>query len=78
MPVSEAPKNVISLATRAARLIGNGLYGVDLKVIGGRPKIIEINDNPNIDSGVEDRILGPVLYERIMRHFLTRLEERSR
>jgi glutathione synthase/RimK-type ligase-like ATP-grasp enzyme len=78
MPVSEAPKGVIALATRAARLIGNGLYGVDLKVIGGRPKIIEINDNPNIDAGVEDRILGPVLYERIMRHFLTRLEERSR
>ena len=77
MAVSEAPKNVVTLAARAAKFIGNGLYGVDLKVIGGRPKIIEINDNPNIDSGVEDRILGPELYERIMRHFLRRLEERS-
>ncbi len=78
MPVSEAPRGVVALASRASRLVGTGLYGVDLKVIGGRPKVIEINDNPNIDSGVEDRVLGPVLYERIMRHFLTRLEERSR
>ncbi len=77
MPVHEAPKEVVKLAVKAARLIGDGLYGVDMKELGGkrgRPVVIEINDNPTIESGVEDRVLGDALYERIMLHFLRKLE----
>ncbi|HSM09150.1 MAG TPA: hypothetical protein VLA33_09060 [Gemmatimonadota bacterium] len=40
--------------------------------------MIEINDNPNIDSDVEDLVLGDELYLRVMRHFFTRLEDRRR
>lgn len=78
MPVHEAPPKVVSAAVKAANLIGNGLYGVDLKVLGGKPKIIEVNDNPSIDAGVEDKVLGNLLYEQVMHHFLTQLEERGR
>ncbi len=78
MPVHEAPAKVVNAGVKAAKLIGNGLYGVDIKVLGGKPKIIEINDNPSIDSGVEDKTLGSLLYEQIMLHFVSQLEERRR
>jgi len=74
LPVEAAPASVLETASRAARLIGDGLYGVDLKVVDGRALVMEINDNPSIDAGYEDEALGDVLYERIMSTFLSRLE----
>lgn len=76
VPLSETPKDVVKLATRTAELIGDGLYGVDIKVVRGKPVVMEINDNPNLDSGVEDQVIGDRLYERIMNHFLVRMEAR--
>ncbi len=76
LAIDEAPANIVRLGVRAARLIGRGLYGVDIKSFGRRPIVIEINDNPNIDAGFEDRILGSELYLRIMRSILQRLEAR--
>jgi glutathione synthase/RimK-type ligase-like ATP-grasp enzyme len=58
---------------RAARLVGDGLYGVDLKQLGRQVKVIEINDNPNVDAGYEDRVAGDDLYDRFMRVFLNRI-----
>ncbi|GIX47256.1 MAG: ribosomal protein S6 modification protein [Candidatus Tectimicrobiota bacterium] len=77
LPVSQAPRQVVRTALRAAALIGDGLYGVDLKQVGRRCYVIEVNDNPNIDAGVEDAVLGEALYRRIMQVFLDRLERRS-
>jgi glutathione synthase/RimK-type ligase-like ATP-grasp enzyme len=74
--VEDTPPDVVRLAARAARLIGGGLYGVDLKVVRGKPVVIEINDNPNIDSGVEDGALGDELYRRVMQHFFRKLDSR--
>ncbi len=76
LPIREAPSEVVRLATRASNAIGNGLYGVDLKVAGERAVIIEVNDNPSIDAGVEDAYLGEDLYRRIMEEFLRRLERK--
>jgi glutathione synthase/RimK-type ligase-like ATP-grasp enzyme len=76
LPVNEAPGDVVALAVRAAGLMGDGLYGVDLKTVKGKALVIEVNDNPNIDAGVEDAVLGPELYRHVMRHFLVRLESR--
>jgi glutathione synthase/RimK-type ligase-like ATP-grasp enzyme len=78
IPVEDAPHNVVRAAVKACALIGDGLYGVDIKVLGGRPRIIEINDNPSIDAGYEDAVLKDELYNRIMRVFLERLETRRR
>ncbi|MFW6090079.1 MAG: RimK family protein [Gemmatimonadota bacterium] len=78
LPLDDVPQGVVPLAVRAAGLIGDGLYGVDLKLIDGRPTVIEINDNPNIDSDVEDCVTGDELYLRVMRHFFARLEDRRR
>ena len=64
------------MATRASGLIGNGLYGVDLKQVGDRVLVIEVNDNPSIDHGYEDAALGKELYRVIMAEFMRRLEQR--
>ncbi len=77
VPVETAPRKAVSLALKAANLIGDGLYGVDIKESDGKFTIIEVNDNPNIDAGVEDRILRDDLYRRIMEVFLQRIEERK-
>ncbi|TNE76819.1 MAG: ATP-grasp domain-containing protein [Gammaproteobacteria bacterium] len=78
LPTYEVPKNVIQAALNATRLIGNGLYGVDIKQSGNRVAVIEVNDNPSIDAGVEDRFLGGELYTLIMQEFLSRMEEKRR
>ncbi|OHD09722.1 MAG: glutathione synthase [Spirochaetes bacterium GWB1_36_13] len=72
-----APRQVIRTALKAANLIGDGLYGVDLKQIGKKCYIIEINDNPSIDAGVEDKILKDKLYKTIMESFLRRVREKK-
>jgi glutathione synthase/RimK-type ligase-like ATP-grasp enzyme len=40
--------------------------------------VIEVNDNPSIEQGVEDRYLGYELYMQIMQEFANRLEQRGR
>ena len=74
-PVAQVPKLVIRTAVKAAKLIGNGLYGVDLKQTANEVVVIEINDNPNIDAGIEDTVLGEELYLRVMDTFRSRVEE---
>jgi glutathione synthase/RimK-type ligase-like ATP-grasp enzyme len=75
IPVADAPHRLVDTALRAANLIGDGLYGVDLKEIRGRFYVIEINDNPSIDAGYEDGVLGDELYREIMRTFVQRIEK---
>jgi glutathione synthase/RimK-type ligase-like ATP-grasp enzyme len=77
MPVELVPKNIVRMALKAANLIGNGLYGVDIKQANGECYVIEINDNPNIDAGVEDQVLKDEMYRRIMEVFLRRIELRK-
>jgi glutathione synthase/RimK-type ligase-like ATP-grasp enzyme len=67
----EAPPAVVGTAVAAARAIGNGLYGVDLKQTNGHVVVIEVNDNPTIDAEEEDRY-APDIYARIVTHLLGR------
>jgi len=74
IPVDQAPSGLLKTALRATTLIGKGLYGVDMKEADGKFYVIEINDNPNIDSGVEDKILKDKLYSVIMDVFLSKIK----
>jgi glutathione synthase/RimK-type ligase-like ATP-grasp enzyme len=76
VPIRDAPAEVVKLALKATNAIGDGLYGVDLKQVGDKAVIIEVNDNPSIDAGVEDDYLGEDLYRRIMQEFLRRMERK--
>lgn len=74
MPLDMVPPELLKHAVKAAGLIGDGLYGVDLKMTGKGPVVIEVNDNPNIDAGIEDGVLGDELYRTILNDFVRRLE----
>ena len=65
---------VLDTAVKAANLIGKGLYGVDLKMVDDKAYVIEINDNPSIDHGLEDAIIGDEMYYRLLNHFEQVLE----
>lgn len=72
--VEDAPSAVVQTALKAANLIGDGLYGVDLKEVNGKIVVIEVNDNPSIDAGVEDIVLKDELYLTIIRSIINRID----
>jgi glutathione synthase/RimK-type ligase-like ATP-grasp enzyme len=74
---AECPPRILRAARRAGQVVGRGLYGVDLKSVKNRPYVIEVNDNPTIESGLEDKVAGHGLYLRIMEGMLRRIEERA-
>jgi len=76
LSTADAPQDVIRLAVKAASLIGDGLYGVDIKQTPEKRVVIEVNDNPNLDAGVEDGYLGDDLYRVILEEFLRRMDKR--
>lgn len=78
LPIYQVPDNVVSTALKAANLIGDSLYGVDLKQIGDKVMVIEINDNPSIETGFEDAVLGDALYTTIMQSILHRIEAKKK
>jgi len=71
--VEDAPKDVVNAATKAASVMGDGFYGVDVKVRDGRPLVIEVNDCPSIDHGWEDKVLGEKLYLMVIGYFLNKI-----
>lgn len=71
--LADAPPAVIETAVRGARLVGDGLYGVDLKETDRGVFLIEIKDNPNLDHGIEDQAEKDMVWERLARWFLDRL-----
>src|SRR5690606_12378563 len=75
LAVELVPRQVVRTALKAANLVGDGLYGVDIKQNQHGCQVIEINDNPNIDAGYEDQVLKDQLYTRIMSVFLRRIEK---
>jgi glutathione synthase/RimK-type ligase-like ATP-grasp enzyme len=78
LPTFEVPKAVLRAALKAAAVVGNGLYGIDIKEHNGKAYVLEVNDNPNIDQGVEDKYLGDELYMQVMSEFSRRLEARGK
>ncbi len=66
LPVEDVPACVLDTALHAARLVGDGFYGLDLKLVGDTCYVVEINDNPSVDDGVEDQVLQDELYRRVM------------
>jgi glutathione synthase/RimK-type ligase-like ATP-grasp enzyme len=46
-----------------------------MKQRGDEFYLIEVNDNPSIEAGCEDKIIGDKLYLRVMKSLLRRIEE---
>ncbi len=75
--LADTPQAVLQAATTAARLIGDGFYGVDLKETATGVFVIEVNDNPNLDLGAEDKVLGDEVYRRLLSHLVGKFEARD-
>ena len=71
--LKDVPEAIVKTALKSTRFIGDGLYGVDIKSCGDKHYVIEVNDNPNVDFGLEDKVVGEKLYENIMSVFLQRI-----
>lgn len=78
VPVEECPAAVRELALGGAALIGDGLYGVDVKETAEGPVLIEINDNPNLEAGYEDGVEKERPYDAIVACFLRRIAAGAR
>lgn len=76
--IEDTPAPVTALALRAANLVGDGFYGVDIKEVDGRYMVMEVNDNPSVDAGFEDAIYKGDLYLSVMQTFLDRLDAAHR
>lgn len=64
--VASVDPRLLEVARGAALAVGGGLYGIDLKEVDGGYVVIEVNDNPTLAAGEEDR-RAPLLYDRIIR-----------
>jgi glutathione synthase/RimK-type ligase-like ATP-grasp enzyme len=71
--LKDAPQEVLEVAVRAARLIGDGFYGVDLKQKGDRVYVIEINDNPDLDRGFVDGADKDMVWKRLVQWFIDKI-----
>lgn len=71
--LADVPADVVDIAVRAAALIGDGFYGVDLKETDEGITVIEVNDNPNLEHGVEDEVGRDEIWARVARWFVARL-----
>jgi len=78
VPVEAVPPEVLEVAVNAARAVGDGLLGVDCKETPRGPLVIEVNDNPNLDHGIEDAVMGEELYRRILGFLISRIGTASR
>jgi glutathione synthase/RimK-type ligase-like ATP-grasp enzyme len=54
MKRENAPARLKEVALKACKVIGHGLYGVDIKEVNGEYVVVEVNDNPSIYAGYED------------------------
>ena len=73
-PIADVSPRVIEAALKAASAIGPGLYGVDIKETNGAIVVIEVNDNPNLEHGVEDLVGKDEVWTRLLQWFIKRID----
>jgi glutathione synthase/RimK-type ligase-like ATP-grasp enzyme len=73
--IGQAPPEVIDLAVRAAKPIGDGLYGVDIKQTDSGFVVMEVNDNPNLEHGIEDTVGKDEIWIKLLKWFIDRFEQ---
>jgi glutathione synthase/RimK-type ligase-like ATP-grasp enzyme len=73
--IAQAPPEVIDIAVRAARPIGDGFYGVDLKQTDRGIVVMEVNDNPNLEHGIEDQVGKDEIWTKLLKWFTERFEQ---
>jgi glutathione synthase/RimK-type ligase-like ATP-grasp enzyme len=67
MKRENAPTKLKEVALKACEVVGDGLYGVDVKEANGEYVVVEVNDNPSIYAGYED-LRNKDIYTKIISH----------
>jgi glutathione synthase/RimK-type ligase-like ATP-grasp enzyme len=75
VPMDAVPEPARRLALEAAQLVGDGLYGVDIKDTPAGPVVIEVNDNPNVLETDEDAVERDRIYDAIILALIRRVRE---
>jgi glutathione synthase/RimK-type ligase-like ATP-grasp enzyme len=73
--LEQAPPDLIDIAVRAARPIGEGFYGVDVKQTDSGFIVMEVNDNPNLEHGIEDQVGKDEIWMKVLKWFIERFEQ---
>ena len=73
--LDKAPGELIDIAVRAARPIGDGFYGVDIKETPTGFVVMEVNDNPNLEHGIEDQVGKDEIWIRLLKWFIERFKQ---
>jgi len=73
--LAKAPGALIDIAVRAARPIGQGFYDVDVKETDRGFIVMEVNDNPNLEHGIEDQAGKDEIWIRVLKWFIERFEQ---
>jgi glutathione synthase/RimK-type ligase-like ATP-grasp enzyme len=73
--LDQTPREIIDLAVRAAKPIGEGFYGVDLKQTNDGIVVMEVNDNPNLEHGIEDTVGKDEIWIKLLKWFIDRFEQ---
>jgi glutathione synthase/RimK-type ligase-like ATP-grasp enzyme len=73
--LEQAPPDLLDIAVRAAKPIGDGFYGVDIKQTDQGYVVMEVNDNPNLEHGIEDQVGKDEVWMRLLRWFIERFEQ---
>lgn len=66
LPINKIPKKVLECAQQVASVLDDGLYGIDIKLVNNKAYLIEVNDNPDINFGVEDLVEKDSIYKKIL------------
>jgi len=64
-----APLKLKETALKACKVVGHGLYGVDIKEVDDDYVVVEVNDNPSIYAGYED-LWDRDIYEKIIAYLV--------
>jgi len=73
--LDQAPHELIDIAVRAARPIGDSFYGVDVKQTDHGFIVMEVNDNPSIEHGIEDQVGKDEIWTRLLKWFIERFKQ---
>jgi glutathione synthase/RimK-type ligase-like ATP-grasp enzyme len=73
--IDQAPQALIDVAVRAAKPVGDGFYGVDIKQTDSGFVVMEVNDNPNVEHGIEDAVSKDEVWIKLLRWFIERFEQ---
>lgn len=65
--IRKIPNNILNLLSKVVLFLDHGFYGIDIKEINGKVYLIEINDNPNLYFGVEDKINRDEIFYEIFK-----------